>query len=215
MSILSAFDKYMKSPAGKKRLSDKISEYRKAGVTKTQAGSELVTEAALRNMAARLRELIIEEADKAQRYRAGQLVVGLPESVRRNVLSFKLTSAYEQGDDYVMNFYFTDDLYRPSVDTGDPTYEYQGVQNIIALFNNGYYTPKQTYGWWDGHSAAGYDGAYRSIGSGGAWIRTRNIMPDNEFMQKAADRFNGEFAARYGVKLILDDIYGEGPGLYL
>jgi hypothetical protein len=204
----------MKTPAGQKKLSDKLGEYRKTGVSKTAAGSQLVTTTVLNQMASRLRELIIEEADKAQSYHAGRngLVVGLPDSVRRNIQSFQLTSAYDDGKDYVMNFYFTDDLYRPSVDTGNTKYVYGGIDNIIALYNNGYYTPKRTYGLWRrGGNALAISDDGRSTGNG-EWITTRNRMPDNEFMQKAEERFNAEFGAKYGVRLILGDAYVVGPG---
>ena len=208
----SAIDRYMKSPAGQKKLKDTLDHYRKSGVGKTSAGSKLVTKEVLEQMKKRMIELVFEEADKSHRYVEGRLRTGLPPSLWRDIHSLRMTGAYESGDSYVLNFYFTHDLYRSSLKDKNGNSRYGGIDNIIALFNNGYYTPNQTGGFWDSEDA-NYDLTYGSNYAYGAKVISRNIMPANEFMQSAAARLMQEFAD-YGVRVELNAAYTEGPGVY-
>ena len=103
-----------------------------------------------------------------------------------------------------MTVYFEDDLHRDSLDN---ELGYDGIKNIVALFNNGYHAKNYVYGWWDGHRATG-DGVLRSgYDNDFAWVRSKKEREPLRFIQQAVADFNASYGAEYGVTAIAGTAY--------
>ena len=90
-----------------------------------------------------------------------------------------------------------------------PIYDlgYEGVDNIVALFNNGYHAKNFVYGWWDGHKATG-DGVLRSgVDTDFAYVRSKKEREALRFIQQAVMDFNASYGAEYGVTAVEGIIY--------
>lgn len=86
---------------------------------------------------------------------------------------------YKAGDYIAIDINFSGDLFRASLVPG----KYDGVDNIVALLNNGYDTGgKHVYGMWHGKP-------YRSL----------TYRNGAHFIQEAVDEFNRLYASEYGV----------------
>lgn len=66
-----------------------------------------------------------------------------------------------------------------------------GIENIVALFNNGMHARDYVYGWWEGHRPTG-EAIARSITGDEpyAWVRSERDRYATLFMQEAVDAFN-------------------------
>lgn len=99
-------------------------------------------------------------------------------------------------------------LHRDSLDND---LGYDGIDNIVALFNNGYHAKNYVYGWWDKHSPTGWAGARATApGEDFAWVRSKKERDALQFMQEAARKFNAAYGARYGVTVELGSDYTGG-----
>lgn len=78
------------------------------------------------------------------------------------------------------------DLFRPSLYPAG----YGGVNNIVALFNNGYTASHHVYGSWHGNR-----------------VRSRLSRPGLHFMQAAVADFNGGHGAANNIVARLSDEY--------
>lgn len=101
---------------------------------------------------------------------------------------------------YECDIYFTDDLSRESLE--DDIYPGDGIQNIVALFNNGYVASSPKYGWWNGHRRTSVD-----VLTTGSDIRIRGTQarPSLHFMQKAIKEFESKYSQKYGLIVILNE----------
>lgn len=86
--------------------------------------------------------------------------------------------------------------------------DYEGIDNIVALFNNGYEASNYVYGWWNGHNATG-EAVSRSItmDEGYAWVRSKKNREALNFMQAAAEEFNAKYGSKYNVTVKLSSEY--------
>lgn len=108
-----------------------------------------------------------------------------------------------------MYVYFEDNLRRESLDDGINGYTGEGIDNIVALFNNGYHASDYVYGWWDGHQATAST-LFRSgsdIKANYAWVRSQKDREGLHFIQQAVDDFNGNYGAEYHVTATAGDVY--------
>lgn len=87
--------------------------------------------------------------------------------------------------------------------------DYGGIDNIVALFNNGYHARDYVYGWWNGHSPTG-EALARSnmLTEDYAWVRSVRDRDGLHFMQAAQDEFNAIYKDKYGgVQVVLGADY--------
>lgn len=198
-SIMNKVKAYSRSVKGKLRMKEKINEYISDGVARTGGGGRVLTPGEMEKAAVKLASCI----------RAAALSYDLPASVMKNINSLSATKPYQMSDGaWRVDLFFTDDLSRESLYSE----QYDGIVNIIALFNNGYLASDTVYGFWDHHNYTGEWNVLRALpGSNFAYVRSKIGRPALQFMQEAVRSFNISVGASLGAKVILDDIYEEIP----
>lgn len=200
-SISQKCKEWSETPEGKQRMKAAISENARAGRAATGCGGKITTLADMRRLSAEMiRMLQMAAADASY---------GLPDSVKAhfNSLDYIVTDG---GDgSYEVAIYFRDDLSRPSLWNDQ---DYEGIHNIVALFNNGYVASAQTYGWWEGHRPTGEWSSYASGGydAADAYIRSNIGRPSLHFMQRAVEDFLSKYQAHYNVQVELDPYSYDG-----
>lgn len=184
-SITSKLDAYAKSSVGKARMSEKIKDYIRDNdryVTtngKTLGGDRIVTQQEMRDVARELVFYIKQAAASCD----------LPASVMEHIESFDIDSASEESDEfYYVGISMSDNAKRPSVQPE----KYDGVHNIVALFNTGYSANGRVFGHWE---SADKD------------IWTLQHREGLRFIQQAIDRFNSTYAKEYNVTVFLSSEY--------
>lgn len=188
---------WSETPEGKARMNAVVKEYAANGVSKTGCGGKVLTESDMWGAAARLIRVL---QSTAQSY-------DLPDSIQKHFDSLECSKPYALPDGTVeMYIYFEDDLHRDSLYSEG----YDGVDNIVAVLNNGYNARNYVYGWWDNHSPTG-DNSYRSGGfnSKDAWVRSKKERTGLHFIQQAVQDFNGNYGYDYNVTAIVGDDYNE------
>ena len=196
-SIMKKVEAYGRSVNGKLRMKECIEKYAADGVNKTAAGDKVVTETEMWNAAAKLISVIKSTAQSHD----------LPASVMRHFDMLHCSKIYQMPDGTsVIYIYFGGDLHRDSLYSEG----YDGVDNIVALLNNGYHARNYVYGWWDNHKPTG-DNSYRSGGfdSSDAWVRSRKDREGLGFIQQAIQDFNGNYGADFNVTAIAGDDYNQ------
>lgn len=198
-SIQKKVDSYAKSKEGKKRIDDRIEEIRHGSDGRTASGDYVTTVVDMRNATRFMKAEVIHSAQTA----------GLPDSVMDHIDVDPMGMSDPikvHGRAYYTSLTFADGarykLFRPSLEivkNGAPTGKRtgDGVDNIVALFNNGYDASKQVFGLWAGHE---------DLGIVGSRVSRRGL----QFLQDAVRNFNRKYGHRYGVTATLDDIYESG-----
>ena len=194
MSLESKIAAFMNSPAGQKRLKDTIAEYRGSGVKRTNAGSRIVTASDATMLAGKLADMIVAHASAD----------GVPGSVLSEMgMTMSLPSGSDKSGKYTIDLSFSGNLHRDSLYNE----MYDGIDNIVALFNNGYVARNYTYGYWDGHSYTGEYNTLRTMpGDNFAYVRSKIGRPTLNFMQSAINEFVNAYK-EYGVSVELSDEY--------
>lgn len=194
-SIMSKVSAYAQSSAGKEKMNKRIQQYVSSGVKQTAAGDKILTEDKMWEAVSKF--LYVMRVTAAE--------YGLPESVMEHINGLESAGQIRKTPDgYEIALYFAGDLHRDSLDND---LGYEGVDNIVALFNNGYHARNYVYGWWDGHKATG-DGVLRSgVGTDFAWIRSKKEREPLHFIQQAVHDFNANYGADYGVTAIAGAAY--------
>ena len=140
----------------------------------------------------------------------------LPESIREVGNSITCGKPYKSGDGYHVAIHFDKNaIYRDSLENDDPYFsEYngftgEGIENIVALFNNGYNAGGNVYGWWQGHRPTGEAFARSTHGSEDySWVKSVKSRDPMHFMQDAVEEFNTMFKDKYGgVQVMLGSDY--------
>lgn len=195
MSIASKFDAWAKSEVGKARMREKVEEYQRSGVARTKAGSAVISERRIGVAVMRLRQCLEAAIQDAM----------LPDSVAEHVRAMYDAKPIRVGDSWEVCIYFGGDLHRDSLDNDLP---YEGVDNIVALFNNGYDAKDYVYGWWDGHEPEG-EALSRSAtpGENFAWVRSRKHRQALHFIQQAIGDFNGNYGAELNMTAVAAPVY--------
>lgn len=188
---------YSRTDAGQKNMDGVIEQYKKDGKHTTEAGGRIRTETDMYRAAAKLIEVMQTTAKS----------YALPESVLEHYNDLRTSQIFEQPDGTaVMYIYFTDSLHRPSLIPD----EYDGVDNIVAVLNNGYHARDYVYGYWDNHEPEGMTGwSYldmRNIDSA-AFIRSRKDRDGLHFMQQAVMDFNGNYGSDFNVTAEVGEDY--------
>lgn len=203
-SIMGKVRTFSESSGGRQYMKACIERYEKEGRNKTAAGDKLVTEDMMWEAAAKMITVL---RDTAREY-------DLPESVRKHFDSLECTSPIRLRDGVtVVYVYFQDEidggLHRDSLEDGGNGYTGEGINNIIALFNNGAHASDYVYGWWNGHEPQG-ESVYRSGGdlhAKYAWVRSKKDREALHFIQQAVGDFNGNYGWEYNVTAVVGDDY--------
>lgn len=182
-TIMGLINAYANSPEGKKKMDTKIKSYingkdplvNRDGVT--LGGSKIMTRNAMKRAAKDLISMIISTAAQE----------GVPASVLENIESLDYTDPYDTGDgEKGIAIYITDDPKRPSLYRE----KYDGVDNIVAIFNNGYTADGFVYGKWHGKKTRSLDKRQGSF-----------------FMQKAIDTFMEKYGSDFNISVELNPLY--------
>lgn len=200
-SIMSKVGAYSRSVSGKLRMKECIQKYEAEGRKKTAGGGKVMTEAEMREAGAKLIQILQETARNND----------LPQSVIQHFNSLECSKPYRMQDgSTLMYVYFEDDLHRDSLDDGMNGYTGEGINNIVALFNNGAHASDYVYGWWHDHEPIN-DAVLRSrVGDtkvNYALVRSQKDREGLHFIQQAVDDFNGNYGADYNVTATAGDDY--------
>ena len=195
-SIMRKVSAYSKTENGKAKMRDVIQQYRTKGVGKTAAGDKVITESDMWMAASKMIDVLRSTAQSCD----------LPPSVLRHFDSLECSQVYEMPDGTsVIYIYFEDDLHRDSLEND---LGYEGIDNIIALFNNGYHAHNYVYGWWNGHRPTGEAVSRGSTGTEDfAWVRSKKEREGLQFIQQAVRDFNGNYGADYNETAVAGDDY--------
>lgn len=183
-SILDKVYAWERSDKGQKKIQGTVNKYVRNNVSRTKAGSRVVTQ---RDMLEAARKLVQNIKDTAHG-------CDLPPSVLAHFDSLNIGKLQRQADDsYIIEINFTDDLTRESLQPE----KYGGVRNIIAIFNNGYPADRSrseaishVAGYWHGKETVALE--YR---------------PGLYFLQDAVNDFNLNYGMPLGMYAELGAVY--------
>lgn len=179
-SIMDKVSAYSRSVNGKLRMRECIQKYANEGKGKTGAGDKIITE---KDMYTAADKMISVLRSTAQSY-------ALPASVLSHFDSLDYSSIFERSDgSSVIYIYFMDDLHRDSLAPKD----YSGIDNIVALINNGYGEhPNMAKVWGEWH---------------GVRIHGLTQRTGLHFIQQAVQDFNANYGSDYNVTATAGDEY--------
>jgi hypothetical protein len=194
-ALMGKVRQFANSPAGKKRMKACIDDMRESGGT-LASGQKIVGTKEMNEAAMLLINII-------RRY--------LPDSIKD--LGSTLTNNQPvklNNNDYEVTVGFNKTaLRRKSLyEDGYP----DGVENIVALLNNGYNASKHVYGIWDNHSPTGgalFDTRNTMFGDTSAYIKSLKDREALKFMQVAITEFNDTYGQQYNVTATLGSVYTE------
>lgn len=203
-SIMQKLHAWAGTPEGQRRMKDKVVQYRREGKKETCAGAKLVDE---KEMVFAALDFISILKSVANSYASSGGDGGIPPSVLAHFNSLSYDAPQNIGDGiFQVRINFATDLSRPSLEND---LGYEGIDNIIAVFNNGTNASASVYGWWNGHSPKG-ESLYRSgYGSESAWIKSKPHREGLHFIQEAVRQFESSAKNKYNysVSVFPGDIY--------
>jgi hypothetical protein len=193
-SIMKKVEAYGRSVNGKLRMKERIQKYSADGKGKTEAGGRVITEADMWIAASKLIGVLRSTAQSH----------ALPASVLKHFDSLECSSIYTMSDgSSSILIYFGDDLHRDSLYSDG----YEGINNVVALLNNGYHAKNYVYGWWEGHKPSGESIYNSGVGSTDAYIRSRKDREGLHFIQQAVTDFNGNYGSDFNVTAVAGEDY--------
>lgn len=135
-SIQAKVAAWSRSSAGQAKIGRVISDYIATGRSACVITGDVVTKAQMMEAANKMKSIL------------QQFATGLPASVQAHVAGVSIGPLVENGPgSYSISLDFSGDMARPSLQPS----VYGGVDNIVALFNNGYRAGGKVYGMWHGH----------------------------------------------------------------
>lgn len=198
-SIFNKVKEYSKTPVGKQKMRQAITTKTKGGVGTTGCGDEILTTTKMAELA---KELISTIKTTAASY-------DLANSVMAHFDSLTYMIQDMGNGNYECYIYFTDDLSRESLETDES--QGDGINNIVALFNNGYVASAPKYGWWSGHSPKGESIGRSLTGTENyAYVKGVQARPSLRFMQRAIEDFCGKYQGKYRMTVALNDSEYDG-----
>lgn len=192
---------YNASKEGQSRMTEYIDSCRTGGRGETLAGGEIITFDAMLRAG--------EKMIQCLRYEASMCEPHLPESVFAHFDHLDcshLIPLDEKGKSgkYVLYVRFDDDLSRESLEND---LGYEGVRNIVALFNNGYKAGDYVYGHWNNHKPQSGSSFHEWSTDTDAFVRSRLERQGLGFIQQAVDTFNGNYGSMYQAIAVAGDDY--------
>lgn len=183
-SILDKVYAWERSDKGQKKIQGTVNKYVRNNVSRTKAGSRVVTQRDMLDAARKLVQTIKDTAHGCD----------LPASVLAHFDSLSIGKLQRQADDsYTIEINFTDDLTRESLQPE----KYGGVRNIIAIFNNGYPADRSrseaishVAGYWHGKETVALE-----------------FRPGLYFLQDAVNDFNMNYGMPLGMYAELGAVY--------
>ena len=193
-SIMTMLEEYAKSDAGKKKIK---SAYDSAAVSGKELanGTRILSMSEMTAMGNAFAEIVKNHLPQSIESAGDRIVVSQP-------------IKHADGSCEVVIKFDKDAIKRESLESDGNGYS--GVDNIIALFNNGYHAKNYVYGWWNKHKPTGSSLSRSIAGSEDyAWVRSRKEREPLRFIQDAAAEFNAVYGDKYGVTVIIGDLYEE------
>lgn len=183
-SILDKVYAWERSDKGQKKIQGTVNKYVRNNVSRTKAGSRVVTQRDMLDAARKLVQTIKDTAHGCD----------LPTSVLAHFDSLSIGKLQRQADDsYTIEINFTDDFTRESLQPE----KYGGVRNIIAIFNNGYPADRSrseaishVAGYWHGKETVALE-----------------FRPGLYFLQDAVNDFNMNYGMPLGMYAELGAVY--------
>ena len=175
--LQSRLEAWSKTPAGKKRIKDDLNAIRSSG-GKLASGDEILTTGKMEALAAEIMTMIESR---------------LPDSISDVGMHSHSAQKTADGDYYVDVFFNEQNLSRESLENDYQTYTGDGIENIVALFNNGMDAKDFAYGWWNDHAPSGEALGRSMPGDKCAWVRSVKHRDPLLFMQAAVDEFNAKY----------------------
>ena len=183
-SILDKVYAWERSDKGQKKIQGTVNKYVRNNVSRTKAGSRVVTQRDMLDAARKLVQTIKDTAHGCD----------MPTSVLAHFDSLNIGKLQRQADDsYTIEINFTDDLTRESLQPE----KYGGVRNIIAIFNNGYPADRSrseeishVAGYWHGKETVALE-----------------FRPGLYFLQDAVNDFNMNYGMPLGMYAELGAVY--------
>ena len=189
-AIMGKLQAYANTSIGKRRMKDCLQAARDSGKP-LASGEQVVGKKQMLEMATALVEMV--------RKRLPAPITDVGET-----LSVSEPIRHPDGSYEVILSFDSNALHRDSLEN---ELGYEGIDNIVALFNNGYHAKNYVYGWWNGHRPSG-ESVYRSGTTGDyAWVRSEKEREALQFMQEAEAEFNAVYASKYGVVVQLGSDY--------
>ena len=190
ISIMEKLNAYAQTPAVNKKMKQCLEHAQETGKP-LASGERVMSLAQMTKMANALIAMIQKRLPESIAQVGNTLVSGAPIKNRNG--SYTIILSFDSSA-----------LFRESLENDEG---YEGIDNIVALFNNGYHAKKHVYGWWNGRSASG-ESIYRSgIGSDYAWIQSKKERDPLQFMQDAESEFNNIYGTKHGVTVKLGSVY--------
>lgn len=189
MSIASELAAFQKSDKFKRIQQETLADYRRRGITHTEAGYEVIPEDRAYKSAEKFIEVL----------RATARSYDLPASIMAHIDGMQPGELLHVGSgEYILPLSFAGDMSRESLENSAPQYDKynghtgEGIENIVALFNNGYEAHGDVYGYWRSHDTETYN------------LQARVGL---HFIQQAIQDFNAQYGAKYNVTVEASDIY--------
>lgn len=219
-SIMKKVRAYSKTPEGKQRMQEKINESRTSG-KKLASGDKVATERDMvrlgEQLATSIRSRLPEQISEVGETLTVSAPIRLNDNTFKVVLSFDRAAVHrdsltsmESPNSEMFPKKKDGSLYR-SKDAArrqDAMFENGaftggGIDNIVALFNNGHQKPsKSVFGFWK-HSSGNSDGLWGDY----VWVRSKNDREPLYFMNEAVAAFNSQYGPQYGVTARLSSEY--------
>lgn len=189
---------YSRSVEGKLRMKERINKYVSDGQSRTAGGGKVMTEDDMYRAAYKMMDVLKQTAKESD----------LPPSVMQHILTMDCSKPYKMPDGHMeIWIYFGGDMHRESLEDGDGGHTGEGVNNIVALFNNGAHASDYVYGWWNNHSPTGEALTRSSHVDGFAWVRSKKDREALHFIQQAVGDFNGNYGSDFNVTAVAGDDY--------
>ncbi len=169
---------WAKSSAGKTKIKSIIQEHQRTGKP-LEGGGTIITPEQVAAMAQDLISMIQSR---------------LPWSLAKvgATLTSSAPIAHADGSYEVSISFYSDALFRESLERLDGGFQYDGISNIVALFNNGYKASRSVYGLWRSKGIEVYSVTHR---------------PHLGFMQEAVAEFNAKYGVKYNATVELGGDY--------
>lgn len=192
--IMDKINQFVESDEGQDRAMERIEEYRQRGINQTAAGTEITGEKRVRDIGTAFRGVLRRVA---RSYNLPPSVIGSLDTIMDSMEIHRTPAPVgrRKYGNYAITFGFYNDTPELHRDSLMPE-KYDGIDNIVALFNNGYN---------DGTLGG------RSVYVRGMWhdemVTAREVFDGYHFIEEAVSEFDRIYGKRYRATVILGPEY--------